>query len=208
MAETDVVKVILQRAEEAFLQYGLRAITMSELAARMGMSKKTLYRYFETKEDLVYAAVRNFLECEHASLEKMSEESRDAIQEMFLVAGHVISLFRRLSPNLILETQKYYASAWELIERLHFARIREMIQRNLEQGIEQGLYRSQINPELLSRFYVSLTGVCTDERIFPSNEFSRVNLFHQFIAYHMYGIVSAKGRRILERQLKKIGCLP
>jgi len=198
----------LKSAEEAFLQYGLRAMTMSDLATRMGMSKKTLYRYFKTKEELVYSTVRDFLEREHATMEEVSREASDAIMEMFMVAGHVLSLFRRLSPNLMLETRKYYASAWELIEGLHFARIREMIRGNLERGMEQGLYRSEIRAEVLSRFYVSLTAALTDERVFALEQFPRTDLFHQFIAYHMYGIVSAKGRRILERQLRKIGCLP
>ncbi len=208
MAETDVMKTILERAEQAFLQYGLRAITMSELAARMGMSKKTLYRYFETKEELVYSAVRDFLEREHACLKAKSAEAPNAVMEMFLVVGHVISLFRRLSPNIILETRKYYASAWELIEGMHFEHIREMMRDNLQRGIEQGLYRPEINAEILSRFYVKMTDVLVDEQVFPSEQFERMDLFHQFIAYHMYGIVSAKGRKVLERQLKKIGCLP
>ncbi len=198
---------ILQQAEQAFLRYGLRTVTMSDLAAGMGMSKKTLYRHFAGKEELVCAVVRSFLEREHRQMQQNSREARHAIEEMFFVAGHVIGLFRRLSPNVMLEVRKYYASAWDLIEGLHFTRIRELIAGNLKRGMREGLYRKEIDPLVLSRLYIRLTDSLVDEQLFPLSDFERTDLFHQFIAYHMYGIVSHEGRRLLEEKLLAIGCI-
>ncbi len=207
MAETGTVEKILQQAEQAFLRYGLRTVTMSDLAADMGMSKKTLYRHFGGKEELVCAVVRSFLEREYRLMQQNSEQAEHAIDEMFFVAGYVIALFRRLSPNVMLEVRKYYASAWELIEGLHFTRIRELIANNLERGVAEGLYRRELDSLVLSRLYMRLADSLVDEQLFPIEAFERTALFHQFIAYHMYGIVSHRGRELLEEKLRAIGCI-
>ncbi len=207
MAEKKAEADILAHAEEVFLRYGLRAVTMSDLAAGMGMSKKTLYRYFSAKEDLVCAVVGSFLDREHDMMRRISEDASNAVEEMFLVAGHVLGLFRRLSPNMMLELRKYYPAAWKMVEGAHFRRIRLMISENLERGVAEGVYRKEIEPTVLARLYVQLTDALVDEQLFPAEEFDRPALFHQFIAYHMYGVVSVKGRRLLNKKLRAIGCL-
>jgi hypothetical protein len=110
---------------------------------------------------------------------------------------------RQVPPMVIYELKKYYRESWEQMEALHSKYIYRTIISNLNKGIESGHYRADINPDVIAKLYVGKSFLLVDEEIFPVKEYERQRLFREFIHYHLRGIVSAKGQRLLDKFVKE-----
>lgn len=191
---------ILVQAESLFLRFGVKSVTMDDLAREMGISKKTLYQFVENKADLINKVIRKHVEDEAACVRQLSTKAHNAIEEMLEVGKFAIQQLRRTSPTVVYDLKKYYRKSWELLESFHGKHVYETIRRNIQKGMEEGLYRPDLDPDIIARLYVGKTHLLVDETIFPLREYSREVLFNEFISYHLRGIVSESGARLL-RQL-------
>ncbi len=198
-----VKQQILDKAEGLFLRLGIRSVTMEELARELGISKKTLYQFVENKADLINQIILNSTENEKRCIAQFREESDDAIEEMLNIAEFVLQTLRKISPAAIYDLQKYYRESWNAMEAMHKEYIYATIRDNLDLGIEQGIYRSDLNPDIIAKLYVGKTSFITDEEIFPLEEYRRDDLYEEFINYHIHGIASPKGLELLEKHLNK-----
>lgn len=191
-------------AETLFRRYGLRSVTMDDIARELGISKKTLYQHFENKGDLIEQVIRRSIECERELIEQIVQSAGNALEEMVFLARFVIRQLRELPPTLMYDLQKYYREAWNMLRELHFGYIQQVIENNLRRGMEEGIYREDIEPAIIARLYVIKVNNIVDEELFPLSEYDREMLFRQNIHYHIRGIVSAKGGRMFEKLQKKI----
>lgn len=195
----DVKDQILKKSEDLFLRYGLKSVTMDDIARQLGMSKKTLYQYVENKTDLVSKIMIAHIEEEKMMMEEVSANSGDAIEEMLKVARHAIRQLRKLSPTLVYDLQKYYQDIWILVQKLHQEHGQLMIRENIERGIEQGVYRPDVNAEILAKVYVMSSFSLVDEDLFPLKDYNKEKLFIEFIKYHIHGIASEKGLELYKK---------
>ncbi len=188
---------------ELFMQYGIKSVSMDDIASKLGISKKTIYNYIENKNDLVNKIISRYTREDEEIFQSMAQTSENAIDEMINISRHVLKFLRSMKPSLIYDLKKYYRESWNLIEMEHFSFIKETIKENIERGIKEGLYRKNINAEIIARFYSQLAQGVSDENIFPLNEFTRVELFEENVCYHMHGIVNDAGRiKIKNMELK------
>ena len=195
---------ILTTAEKLFLRYGLRSVTMDDLARKLGISKKTLYQYVENKMDLVQKIMMAHVEEEKALVEQARATSQDAVEEMFKVARHVIRELRELTPTFMYDLQKYYGNLWLLLQKTHLEYGQVLIQQNIERGIAEGVYRSDVDAEILSKIYVKSTFALVDEEVFPLKKYNKEALFVEFIKYHIHGLATSKGLENYERLLDEM----
>lgn len=192
-AHTYAKQSILKKAEALFLRLGIKSVSMEDVAGELGISKKTLYQFFESKEDLLFQAMREH-HCERSEeVSSICKRSEDALQEILNIARVVILHIQQISPAAIFDLKKYYPEAWAMVEDLRRDHIYKVLRENIEKGIHQGLYREDIDPEIITRFYLSSISSFSDENLFPSVEFPRDRLFREFIFYHLRGVVSARG---------------
>lgn len=201
LAETS--KRIFKMAEELFMRYGIRSITMDEIARKLGISKKTLYQYVENKADLINKVVEQHMLDEMEAVKKIQAMAQDAVHEMILSASHATQQLRQLSPTTVYDLKKYYPESWEMVEKLHHESMYEVIKANLERGITQGVYRENINPEIIARFHTNQMALIVDEDIFSLKNYNRQNLLEQFLGYHMHGISSSKGIELFKKHVDK-----
>lgn len=197
MVETQ--QKILLESEELFLKYGVRSISMDDIAGKLGMSKKTLYNVFENKKDLINNVILNYIRREKEATEQILSNSEDAIDEILNIARHVLKFLRQMKPTTMYDLQKYYPESWRLIESLHLSYIESTINTNLKKGMKQGLYRKNMSTSIISKLYVAKTQILNDEKIFPNRDYKREELFMEFIKYHLHGIVSQLGFEKLEK---------
>jgi len=198
-----VKQQILEKAEGLFLRLGIRSVTMEELSRELGISKKTLYQFVDNKADLINQIILNSTENEKRCIAQFREKSKDAIEEMLAIAEFVLETLRKISPAAIYDLQKYYRESWNAMETMHKKYIYATIRENLERGIEQGIYRADLNPDIIAKLYVGKTSFITDEEVFPLQDYRRDELYEEFINYHIHGIASPKGLELLEQHLKK-----
>ena len=194
---------ILKKSEELFLQYGLKSVTMDDLASQLGMSKKTLYQFVENKSDLIEQIIDLHISDEKAFMENTRETSKDAVEEMILVARHNIQELKKLSPTVIYDLKKYYQHLWLLIEQLESEHTFDFIKSNIERGMSQDVYRADINADIITKIYVLSTMSVVNEKVFSQKIYKKEELFTEFIKYHLQGITTEKGLMLYKKYLKK-----
>ena len=199
----DLRNQILEKSEALFLRYGLKSVTMEDIARKLGISKKTLYQFVDNKADLVAQIMMAHIEKEKALMEGLRANSDDAIEEMLQIARYGIQQLRKLSPSVMYDLQKYYQHLWQMVQKLHRVYVHRLIQENIERGIAQGVYRADINPDILAKIYVMSTMSVVDDEVFPIKNYNKENLFIEFIKYHIYGIASPKGLKLYEKHIER-----
>ena len=195
---------ILTRAEALFLRYGIRSITMDDIARELGISKKTLYQFVDNKADLIQQVLLQFIREEQRTIRQITRKSGNAIEEMLSIGRYITQVLRRLTPTTLFDLQKYYPESWKMVEKLNQDYIFSVIKANLERGISQELYRSNLNIDIIARLYVGKTHFLIDEDVFPLRDYDRGELYREFIFYHMHGILSDKGREWIRENHCKV----
>lgn len=194
---------ILHEAGELFMRYGVRSVTMDEIARQLGISKKTLYQAVENKADLVKQVMYQFAEEDLAAFAEIKTNSNNAIEELLGLAEYSVELLNKVSPAVMYELQKYYRESWELMEQLHNEHAKALIKLNINEGKEQGLYRYDVDSEVVAKFYVGLSFLIVNEEFFSEKDYTKDHLIKQFINYHINGIASPEGLKVLEQHLVK-----
>lgn len=200
----DLKVQILDKAFELFTKFGIKSVSMDDLSAELGISKKTLYQTICNKNELIERIFTAQIEKEKEMLEQTTSQSTDAIEELLMVAQRKIDILKKLSQSTIFDLKKYHRNTWNSIESLHQKYMLEVLIKNLEKGIAQGLYRENINPEIVARIYLGQSLAIMDIRLFPKNfpQFNQVPL--QAIECHLRGIVSEKGLIVFKQKMKKL----
>ncbi len=185
--------IILEKVQELFMRYGIKSVTMDDVSRALGISKKTLYQYVDNKSDLIQKMMRRHIEQEKQDICAIREQAKNAVEEMILVARHVLSMLKEMNPSVIYDLQKYYRESWDTLQELHRIYIFEFIAENIKNGIKEGLYRDDINADVLGRLYAGQMDIILDEKLFPPKSFGTQAIYSEFIAYHIRGIASPTG---------------
>ncbi len=194
------LKQILAKAEELFLSYGIKSITMDDFATRMGMSKRTLYQYVSDKDELVCKTMKNHLEQERKAVLEISKRNDNAIDEIFEIGKHVLVHLRKMNPSTIYDLQKYHPDGWKIFVEHKNTFIYSCILNNIRKGIKQGLYRGDFNPDFIAKFYSARTELVVSQEVFPFQKYSVQEVYAEYLKYHVRAIASGKGLKYLEKQ--------
>lgn len=197
----DLKEQILEKTESLIMRYGIKSVTMDDLAREMGMSKKTLYQYIPNKTQMVQEIFKKKIEEEKCIMEEAQAQAVDAIDEILTIARWVIKDLREMSPTVIFDLQKYYREIWTMMESYHSKHILRKIRQNIERGIEEGVYRNDISADLISKLYVSKNASVASSELFPPGEYDLEELFKAHMIYHIRGIASPKGLQLFEKHL-------
>lgn len=191
--EQELLNKILATAQEMFMSIGVRSVTMDDLAGRIGISKKTVYQVIENKADLVRHCILMETSNSRARIQQITSTSKDAIEEMLLMGTMVITNLKRINNNTVVELKKFYPESWKLVERHHTEFIHNIIKNNLLKGINEGLYRPEINVDILARIYIGQSQMILEINNEDGHDFRPSDVYMEFFNYHIRGIASPKG---------------
>lgn len=192
---------IITKSEELFMRYGIRSVSMDDIARELGISKKTLYQQVENKSDLIRQIFAERSLQERQAIEAMRQESDNAIEEMVEVARFMISRLRLVSPTSRYDLEKYYQEIYRELDHLHMTFFNRFIQENLIRGIEEGLYRRSTKVSLVAKFFVGMATRLAQNENFSVKEHSLEELVSQLFVYHMHGVASEKGMQVVREYL-------
>src|SRR6188768_3923855 len=113
MAETETSERIRLKAHDLFMQYGLRSVSMDDIANQLGMSKKTIYQFYADKDELVNAVVSTIICHNESCCEFDRKESENAVHEMFLAMDMMMEMFSSMNPSIMFDMQKYHPKAFQ-----------------------------------------------------------------------------------------------
>lgn len=190
---------IVNKAQELMFQTGVKHVTMDDLATQLGISKKTIYQYYKDKDSLVTAVVEKELN-NHAQICNTSMLSAEnAVHEIFLLMAVIQEMFNRMNPLALFEIEKYYPLAFEKIKTHKDDFIYSMISKNLEKGISEGLYRKEIDINILSKYRLETSLIPFNIHVFNPNKFDMLKVNLQIIEHFVYGVATLDGHKLMDR---------
>ena len=188
---------ILHTSAELFMKHGFKSITMDDIAQHMAISKKTIYSHFSNKLAMVEAVVNNIFETVCHGIDCICTLNHDPIEEIYEIKKLVMDHVGNEKDSPWYQLRKYYPQVYESIKKKQFDYMQKCVVDNLNRGLEQGLFRENIDVQFVARIYfVGVTGI-KDDDLFPTDLFDGDKLYGDFLEYHLRGIVTPKGRKIL-----------
>lgn len=199
----DTKDKILRGAEELFMKYGIRSVSMDNIANHLGVSKKTLYQYFTDKDDIVASVTRDHLKKERIQMEEVESRSKNAVDMLVNLALCLRENMRGMNPSLLFDLQKYHHKAWEIWIEYRNKHVRQSIISNLEQGKAEGYFRPEVNNEILTTMRLENIQIVFDHTLFPHDKYSLEEVQNQILEHFAYGLFTEKGRKLYEKMKHK-----
>ena len=202
-AQIDIKSNIRIKAIQSFMRYGIKNFTMDDLAREMGMSKKTLYKYYNNKVELLQEALNEYEHTDNDQCVKIYEKSFDPIETMFLLYKQIIQSLESVNPAVIFELKKYYPEMWQKFNAAKSNMVLEKVKNNLEQGIQLGIYRSDLDVDIIPLFYYATVMALSTDEEFYNEKLNKLPLLREFLIYHLNGIASKNGKKLIEKYTNK-----
>ncbi|CAM4083930.1 TetR/AcrR family transcriptional regulator [Zobellia nedashkovskayae] len=188
---------ILAKATDMFLNLGFKSVTMDDLANEMGISKKTIYTHYANKTALVQECTGNLF-CEISQgINQICALHKDPIEELYDIKKFVMIHLKDEKSSPQYQLQKYYPKIHNTLRDQQFKVMQECVVANIKRGVEKEIYRANLNIEFVSRIYFSGVTSIKDYRLFPEEQFPVRTLMDNYLEYHIRGIVTPKGRKVL-----------
>jgi AcrR family transcriptional regulator len=192
------------KAHTLFMQYGIRSISMDDIAYQLGISKKTIYQSYTDKDELVKAVVEAEIISNEACCVASCSSSADAIQEMFQVMEMVDEMLRNMNPAVLFDLQKYHADAFQVFERHKNGFVFNMVKENLLRGMEEGVYREDLQVELMAQLRVELIMMIFQLPFKTKIKLTPIEIERHLLEHYLYGVASPKGYKLIQKYKQAI----
>jgi AcrR family transcriptional regulator len=193
---------LILKASEVYMRYGIKSMTMDEMARQLGVSKKTLYQHVKDKNDLVEQCFIMQHEEEMKMISEVVDHTENAIEQMMKISKLIIEKLKSVHPSIFFDIAKYHPSAMKMMEGHKNEFICGSIEANLKIGIEQGLYRDNVNPEVISRIYLGMIDMIFMGDLLRDVKLRADEVYSEMFRYHIRGIASEIGLEYLVELIK------
>ena len=188
---------ILKAAFEMFRQRGFKSVSMDDIAQHLGMSKKTLYKWFRNKDQVVYDATVCYLRSIQEECECYICEAPNALEELFRIMALTKQVFSDIHPSIFYDLQRHHPDSWELWVKHKSGFMLEKVKDNIRRGIKEGLYRKDLDVEVLARMRLALIELPFNREVFPSHEFNISQVQLAVLEHYMLGMATLKGHKLI-----------
>lgn len=195
------LKNILEKSTALFMRYGTNSVSMDDIARELGMSKKTIYKFVENKDDLVMKVIMSHLEGEGCQIMNMRDKSLNAVDELITMGEYRIQELSKMNPSVIYDLMKYHRKVWEALEHFESGYFKEIMMDNIKRGQKEGLYRPELDPNITALLNISAGSVILEQKFFPTPEFSLPIVFAAHIEMVLYGMCTAQGVEVYKERI-------
>ena len=187
---------ILLTANELFMRYGFRSVSMDDIARQLGVSKKTIYQYYEEKEELVRAIFRQHQSQWLKNAEHIKSSSADALEELLLFTDLVRQQLATINPSVLFDLYKYHRSVWDEWSTYKTNIARQHVIGTLERGIQEGFFRTDLDPAIMAVMRLEQVEMSFNDHLFPSSKFSIQKVHAHLFDHFLQGILTDQGRKL------------
>jgi len=195
---------ILEKVGKLYHSYGIKSVTMDDVARHLNMSKKTLYEYFKDKKDLVRQVLLQEQEKINEFFEEILTKKLNAVEELFEVYKIINVMCQDYNPSMEYDIRKYYPDIFTWIKEIRRKRMYTAAYNNMVKGKREGLYRKDLIASIIAKLHVSRTETLITNDIFSMEELTSCKVFQEILIYNLQGILSHKGRTFFEANFEKI----
>lgn len=189
---------IINTARDLYFRYGIRSVTLDDIAKELGISKKTIYQFFKDKDELVNCVVDLSVFEEICRSKDLKKQSLNPIEEIIISVRMMKDMLDKINVVLFYDLEKYHPAAFEKYKAFK-SNFLELIRQNLVQGVAQKLYRAEINIEVLVKFRLETVDMLFDASIFPPDKFKLADTQMELTDHFLRGIVTPLGLEIYEK---------
>ncbi len=195
----DLKTRITLQARQLFVQFGIRSVSMDDIAEESGCSKKTIYQYFRDKNELVEAVVEGILDVNIQKCEKGKVTAENAVHEGFSAIGYMLDLFKGINPLVVYDLKKYHRGAYRRFAEYRNEVLFRMIKANLEWGIEEGYYRKELNVNLVSRYRLESILITFSPGFQNGVSAGLVETHRELFLLFLYGLATPSGYELISK---------
>lgn len=197
-AQEKILKVSL----ELFFKYGIKRVTMDDIAKELGMSKKTIYQFYKEKDDLVSQLCQIELQKQNTEFAELQTMAIDPLHEIILISEKMRSMLQPINPMFFLDLQKFYPTAYD-----QFVKFREycsstLIYKNIKVGVESGLYRKEIDVEFTAQYRMAQIDMVMFGNYFSYDKISFAKAHELILDMFVYSICTIKGHKLINNYKK------
>jgi TetR/AcrR family transcriptional regulator, cholesterol catabolism regulator len=195
---------IIEGTYKIFIEHGIRNISMDDICRMLGISKKTLYQFVENKGDLLKKMSQYIQETIRKRMEELSKSGLNAIDVLLEMSKIANAKHYRINSMITHEFRKYYPQIFEEYLCIKKDLLIQNIKKNLEQGIKEGLYRQDLNKDIIAHLYFKKIEDFHNPELTDLQHFSFENVFEVMFENHIRGIANQNGIEYFENQKKKL----
>lgn len=195
---TAVREEIINTSIGLFTKYGIRSVTMDDIAKELGISKKTIYQHFTDKDEIISIATQRYVQEECGKMIDICRTAGNAVEHLHLISEGLKETFKNMNPAVLYDLKKYHKKAWNIFLDYKENKIYSAMEENLRNGVRDGFFRKEINIKILTILRLAEIEMTFDKESFPHDEFSLVDIHTQLLDHFAYGILTDKGLKLLE----------
>lgn len=199
MTESETKQRIQKGAHDLVMQYGIRSVSMDDIAANLGMSKKTIYQYFIDKDELIEAVVDEVITINQSACKTDIDRSENAVHEIFLVMDMMAEMFKTMNPSILHDMQKYHPVAFRKFMKHKNEFLFNVCTQNLQRGVKEELYRPEISVDILCRYRVETMFIPFNPEFQQSLKHSLAKIEDEILIHFLFGLVSLRGYKLIIR---------
>lgn len=195
---------ILQKAMQLFQKFGIKSITMDDVAQENSMSKKTLYQFISNKTDLVKSVIDFEFSKRRAQFTELKERKLNAIEENIELMKLITKMLKEHNPGVEFDLLKYYSDLYKEASKNRMKNTYNMVFENIKNGKQQGLYRQEINEDLIAKLHVISDFSRVDNEIVSFKDFTSEAAVKEMFTYHLHAMCNEEGLKILKNKLEEL----
>lgn len=194
---------IKQKADELFRRYGIKSVTMDEIASQLGVSKKTIYQSFEDKNELVDAVIVEMLDYNKICCQDSRKQAQNAVQEVYFGMESLQDMLDNMNPSILFDIERGHPQTFKKFIAYKNDFLFDLMKKNIERGKKEGLYRPEINDELMAKVRIETVMLPFNEELFPKNQYSLVYIQQELLEYFLFAMVTPKGYKLITKYQKE-----
>jgi AcrR family transcriptional regulator len=188
---------ILVESGKLFGRYGIKSMTMDALAEELGISKRTIYERFKDKDTLLLEVIKYYKEQSSEEAHRLIDQSDNAIEALFRIIKMTVSQMQRTSPAFFNDFKKYHQKVFKEFSESGEMRDYSLTRKLLERGIEQEVFRSDFNIDIVNHAIHSLFELFGHDSAMIDAGFQHKEMFDHILVPFFRGISTKKGRKLL-----------
>lgn len=192
---------ILNKARDLFFSYGLKSVSMDDLAKEAGVSKKTIYQLVADKAELVTKVAAHLMESHKEEMEHCFATAQNAVEEVALQTDVSFAPLASIRYSFFYDMEKFFPQAWQLMVHGRQQNLLPNITRNLKRGIQEGLYRPDLDLEMTPLIRLQQLQSALEPGAFPDLQNNQQLLLQRLTRFYLHGITSANGSELIKKYL-------
>jgi AcrR family transcriptional regulator len=195
-------ELILAKAKELFFSYGLKSVSMDDLARLSGVSKKTIYQFYSDKNELVNKIVKDLTHCHYKLVKECQGIAKDAVEEVLMQSDGPFDTWASVNQTFFFELEKSFPEAWAELEKHKQKVLLPGIIKNLQRGIDENLYREELDVAFTADVRIHQLSNALQPAAFTGKRMHVSQLMNELTTFYLHGITTEKGKKLLYKYLR------